>query len=106
MGKAGLGAAFEFGGILMAKSRAKRRRERLREAAPDDVLMAHRKNFEIPYSQVTKAELGDPNVVATGTLTLTTVSDTHEFTLTEGRLPATRRHPEVRVGREAHPRLT
>lgn len=82
VGKAGLGAAFEFGGILMAKSRAKRRTEKLRETAPDDVLVAHRKNYEIPYSQVSKAELDDPSVVASGTLNITAIADTYEFLLT------------------------
>ncbi len=82
VGKAGLGAAFEFGGILMAKSRAKRRTEKLRETPPDDVLIAHRKNYEIPYSQVSNAELDDSSVVVSGTLTMTTITDTYEFVLT------------------------
>lgn len=83
VGKAGLGSAFEFGGVLMAKSRARRRTEKLRDAAPDDVLRAHRKNFDIPYSHLAKAELDDPDVVASGTLILTTDAGTHEFTLTD-----------------------
>lgn len=82
VGKAGLGAAFEFGGILMARSRAKRRTETLRERPPAEVLAAHRKNFEIPYGQVREAELDDPEVVVTGTLRVTSPAETHEFTLT------------------------
>lgn len=82
VGRAGLGAAFEFGGILMATSRAKRRTEKLRETPPDDVLMAHRKNYEIPHSQVSKAEMDDPSVVVSGTLSITTITDTYEFHLT------------------------
>ncbi|NIN69177.1 MAG: hypothetical protein GTO63_31725 [Anaerolineae bacterium] len=82
VGKAGLGAAFEFGGILMAKSRAKRRTEKLRETPPDDVLIAHRKNYEIPYSQVKRAEMDDPSVVVSGTLDVTAITDTYKFILT------------------------
>ncbi|NIN66444.1 MAG: hypothetical protein GTO63_17480 [Anaerolineae bacterium] len=82
VGRTGLGATFEFGGILMAKSRAKRKTEKLLKASPDDVLIAHRKNYEIPYSQVSKAELDDPSVVASGALNIDTITDAYEFLLT------------------------
>jgi hypothetical protein len=83
VGKAGLGAAFEVGGILVAKSRAKSRTEKLSQQAPDAVVGAHKLNYTIPYAEVRGARMDDPEVVATGTLEVETESATHAFSLTD-----------------------
>ncbi len=45
-------------------------------------MITHRVDYEIPYSQVTKAELDDPEAVASGSLRVATITDTYEFVLT------------------------
>jgi hypothetical protein len=81
VGKAGLGAAFEVGGILMAKSRAKSRTEKLTLQAPDEVVGAHKLNHAIPYSEIRSARMDDPDIVAKGTLELETATGTEAFSL-------------------------
>ena len=83
VGKAGLGAAFEIGGILMAKARAKRRTEKLAKQAPEAVLGAHKLNYDIPYSEVRNARMDDPDIVATGTLEVETAAGKEAFSLTD-----------------------
>lgn len=83
VGKAGLGAAFEVGGILMAKARATRRTEKLSQQAPEAVLGAHKLNYEIPYPMVLSARMDDPDIVATGNLEVETAHGTEAFSLTD-----------------------
>ncbi|MEE9593599.1 MAG: hypothetical protein V3W28_08465 [Thermoplasmata archaeon] len=83
VGKAGLGAALEVGGILMAKSRAKSRTEKLSRQAPDEVVGAHKLNHAIPYSGIRSARMDDPEIVAKGTLELETATGTEAFSLTD-----------------------
>ncbi|MCJ2531613.1 MAG: hypothetical protein LN413_04800 [Candidatus Thermoplasmatota archaeon] len=83
VGKAGLGAAFEVGGILMAKARAKRRTEKLSQQAPEAVLGAHKLNYDIPYAEVQSARMDDPDIVATGTLEMETATGKEAFSLTD-----------------------
>ncbi|MFQ5908016.1 MAG: hypothetical protein ACE5JE_04185 [Thermoplasmata archaeon] len=83
VGKAGLGAALEVGGILMAKARAKRRTEKLSEQAPEAVVSAHKLNHALPYSEIRSARMDDPDVVAKGTLEVETATGTEAFSLTD-----------------------
>ncbi|MCJ2532008.1 MAG: hypothetical protein LN413_06900 [Candidatus Thermoplasmatota archaeon] len=83
VGKAGLGAAFEVGGILMAKARAKRRTEKLSQQAPEAVLGDHKLNYAIPYAGIRSARMDDPGIVATGTLELETDAGKEAFSLTD-----------------------
>jgi hypothetical protein len=83
VGKAGLGAALEVGGILMAKSRAKSRTEKLSRQAPDAVVGAHKLNHALLYSEIRSARMDDPEVVAQGTLEVETATGTETFSLTD-----------------------
>ncbi len=46
----------QIGGVLLAKSKAKKGAAKLRNMSTEDVLAAHRMNFQIPLSSVQKAE--------------------------------------------------
>lgn len=78
-----MGAAFEVGGILMAKSRAKRRTERLSQQAPEAVLGDHKLNDDIPYSGIRSARMDNPGIVATGTLELESDAGKQASSLTD-----------------------
>ncbi|MFQ5919851.1 MAG: hypothetical protein ACE5I4_07395 [Thermoplasmata archaeon] len=84
VGKAGLGAAFEVGGILTAKSRARKRTQELSQHPPDEILAAHKQNYAIPYAEIRGARIDDPEVVATGVFEVETSKGAQAFSLTDG----------------------
>ncbi len=83
VGRSGLGAAFELGGIVLAKARVRKRTDELRKLSAEAALASHGRNFDIRISSIERAEMEDPAVVATGVLQIQTASDQYEFLLTD-----------------------
>lgn len=81
VGRSGLRAALEFGGILTAKARARRRTEKLRNLPIENVLTAHKNNHDIRYSQAWKTEMEKTSIVSAGKLQIRTATDEYEFLL-------------------------
>ena len=52
------GGAFGVAGAALASRQDSKNRSQMQEVSPDQLLQANKKNFEVPYSRITRLELG------------------------------------------------
>lgn len=78
----GLTLAFGIAGRVATSRIAKRKSEEMKELSPEEVLLAHKKNFDIPYSGIHAAHMKKPGFASGGKLQILTSTKKHKFLMT------------------------
>lgn len=84
----GIPTAFLIGGALgvgIAKHRATRKYRKLSDVSAEAILAYSRKNYAIPYAEITKVEMNKPSVLLRGNTIISTTGKEHKFWMTKKR---------------------
>lgn len=81
-----IGLILTAGPISITFSLTKWRFKKLRESPPESVLTANKKNFEIPYHDITRIEMKKGRIIVPIKIKIITNSEEHEFALGKKQL--------------------
>lgn len=81
IGGSGLGGLFGVGGVAVEAYRQKKKKEELEQLSPESILTADKKNFAIPYSEITRVEMKKPGRFSGAKINFVTDKKTHKFVL-------------------------
>lgn len=65
--------------LVIERYQQKKKKEKLDEILPDDVLETDKKNFAIPYSDIERVEVKKPGTISAATVKIITKEKTHQF---------------------------
>jgi hypothetical protein len=65
--------------LIIERYQEKKKKEKLGEILPDDVLEMDKKNIAIPYSDIERVEVKKPGTISAATVKVITREKTHQF---------------------------
>ena len=71
--------AFGIVGSAISNRSAKKKSEELRKLSADSILNADDKNYDIPYSEITKVKMNKPGMLKGGRIEIVAISKEHVF---------------------------